>query len=599
MYAQNEIIRKKFYFNQNWEKVDDRSNAYFSRSIKFYDDDLNLRFPVGVVKCYYIKSGRLYSKGKYHTYDQLDDSKSKPDGDFVYYYDNNDNSKWKVVSFNKGKKQEKEYEWWENGKLKSETSYDNNKKDGARLIYNSMGIKSRMETYANDLLNGIIIDYNEDGETPKLISNATNGRLNKWSIKKRFLDSDIMFFRDDFFDNRYNWNLNDIISDKVINSGYLTINTFDEDPDGIMCYPTTLPLENSWVNFEEFVFETRFKIETNNISQQFGLLFGFEGYRTNSSEVRFLKNDDGFFYKTIRKRDGRIDDNYEIEWQKLENFRQGFNIIQLRQFWSEKEEAFLLELVVNSHAQNPIFLSPVNSGSNFGFSSCGENSLKVDYVEIRYDIPEEESKEIINESTCSGQGTGFAINENGYIVTNYHVIKNCDKIYVASNESPKEVEAKVIVRDKLNDLAILKIDNYIAEIPYTFENNLKVLEDVYAYGYPLTYQLGENIKATNGTISSLSAIDDDKRYIQHTAPIQPGNSGGPLFNSDGNIIGINTYVHKTAENVSISVKSNLLLDHMRELNISIPQNNKLSYILDNSGQYDIIKDYVYRIIVKE
>jgi S1-C subfamily serine protease/antitoxin component YwqK of YwqJK toxin-antitoxin module len=599
LHSQNEIIRKKLYFNKNWEKVEDRSSAYFSKSLKFYDDDLNLRFPVGAVKCYYVKSGRLHSKGMYYTYDQFDDSKSRPDGDFVYYYDNNDNSKWKFISFNKGKKHEKEYEWWENGKLKSETSYDNNKKDGVRLIYSLMGIKSRMETYANDLLNGVIIDYNEDGETPKLISNATNGRLNKWSIKKRFLDSDFMFFRDDFFDNRYNWNFNDIKADKVINSGYLTINTFNEDPDGVMCYPTTLPLENSWVNFEEFVFETRFKIETNNINQQFGLLFGFEGYRTNSSEVRFLKNADGFFYKTIRVRDGRRDDNYENEWQKLENYRQGFNIIQLRQFLNEKEDAFLLELVVNSHAQTPIFLSPVNSGSNFGFSSCGENSLIVDYVEIRYDIPEEESKDIINESTCSGQGTGFAINENGYIATNYHVINNCEEIFVASNKSSKEVEAKVILRDQLNDLAILKIDNYIPEIPYSFANNLKVLENVYAYGYPLTYQLGENIKATNGTISSISAIDDDERYIQHTAPIQPGNSGGPLFNSDGNIIGINTYVHETAENVSISIKSNLLLEHLRELNISIPKNNKLSYILDSSGQYEVIKDYVYRIIVKE
>ena len=71
-------------------------------------------------------------------------------------------------------------------KVESETNYDNDKKDGTRLIYNSMGIKSRKETYANDLLNGVIIDYNEDGETPELISDASNGKLNKWSIKKDF-----------------------------------------------------------------------------------------------------------------------------------------------------------------------------------------------------------------------------------------------------------------------------------------------------------------------------------------------------------------------------------------------------------------------------
>ena len=168
-----------------------------------------------------------------------------------------------------------------------------------------------------------------------------------------------------------------------------------------------------------------------------------------------------------------------------------------------------------------------------------------------------------------------------------------------SNQSDEEVKAKVILRDKQNDLAILKIDNYIPEIPYSFEEESKVLEQVYAYGYPLTYALGDNIKATDGTVSSLSGANDDNRIILHTAPIQPGNSGGPLFNKNGNIVGVNTAYYPNAENVSVSMKIKLLIDHMNTINISKPKDNRLSYIIDRSGQYEVIKDYVYRVIIKE
>ena len=598
-FSQNEVIRKKYYFDNDWNIVETRSMATYSRSVKFYDDDVALKFPISSVKTYYVKSGNLYSKTKYYTYDPFDELNCKPTGLQTIFYDNEENNKWKEVSYHRGKKDGKEIIYWENGNIQSEGNFVFNKLEGKYISYNSQGIKTQSITYANNLKNGPIIDFEEDGKTPKIIKYATNDKIDKWAVKKGLLGNNIKFFRDDFNDNRYEWNLNSRSNVSVkIESGKLKIET-NEDDDLQYWRPNTIPLDDIYSNFTEFVIETRLKVESDNEQEIFAILLGFDSYQTYYSKIMFVQDENGLSYKMKKALDGVM--VYESEWIKVPSkyFNNTYNTIQLRQTYNEDEETFYMELVVNQIAQTPKYKSPVNIGNNIGFSSLAQQNLTVDYLEMRYNIEDENENDVFENSTCEGSGTGFAINENGYIATNYHVIKDCENIFITSNQSEKEVKAKVVLRDKQNDLAILKIDNYIAEIPYKFEEEAKVLEDVYAYGYPLTYQLGENIKATNGTVSSLSGGNDDDRIILHTAPIQPGNSGGPLFNKDGNIIGVNTAKFTNAENVSVTMKISLLIDHMNRINISKPMNNKLSYIIDSSGQYEVIKDYVYRIITKE
>jgi S1-C subfamily serine protease len=175
-----------------------------------------------------------------------------------------------------------------------------------------------------------------------------------------------------------------------------------------------------------------------------------------------------------------------------------------------------------------------------------------------------------NPSEYDGNGSGFFISREGHLVTNYHVVEDVSQIIVKVNINGKEEKfpAKILVKDKVNDLVILKIDqtgfDLGQEIPYSFDfKTLDVGEEVFTLGYPMVDVMGEEQKFTDGRISAKSGIDGDITTYQITTPIQPGNSGGPLFDSEtGNVIGIvsstlNRDVYK-AENVNYALKSNLL-----------------------------------------
>ncbi len=148
-------------------------------------------------------------------------------------------------------------------------------------------------------------------------------------------------------------------------------------------------------------------------------------------------------------------------------------------------------------------------------------------------------------SSWKSSGTGFFIDKKGYLVTNYHVIKegNIFEVDVTKNGQTKSFEAKLISSDKQNDLAILKITspNFkpLDNLGYNFNTNIQdVGSSVFALGYPLTQLMGNEIKFTDGKISSKSGFQGDITTYQISVPIQPGNSGGPLFDEKGNLIGI-------------------------------------------------------------
>ena len=189
-----------------------------------------------------------------------------------------------------------------------------------------------------------------------------------------------------------------------------------------------------------------------------------------------------------------------------------------------------------------------------------------------------------NHSTGSvWSGTGFFLSKNGYIITNQHVIDGAKTIKVTSINSNhnKSYTARVEVSDKQNDLAIIKITDLFTAptIPYSFKfSQSSIGENCWVLGYPLTQTMGEDIKLTNGIISSKSGFDGNIAQYQISAPVQPGNSGGPVFDNNGNLIGVVQAKHGLAENAGYAVKASYVrnLIDMLPNPITLPQTNMLS-----------------------
>lgn len=184
----------------------------------------------------------------------------------------------------------------------------------------------------------------------------------------------------------------------------------------------------------------------------------------------------------------------------------------------------------------------------------------------------------------SWTGTGFALKE-GYIVTNNHVVENSSTIMVLGvNGNPTtEYNAIVIATDKKNDLAIIRInDSRFAgfnDISYAIKNRqCEVGEDVFVLGYPLTTYMGNEIKLTNGIVSSKSGYQGDVTTYQISAPVQPGNSGGPLFDKYGNVVGIVNAGIPGAENVGYAIKTSYLFNLISTVSSTniIPQENTIT-----------------------
>jgi S1-C subfamily serine protease len=173
-------------------------------------------------------------------------------------------------------------------------------------------------------------------------------------------------------------------------------------------------------------------------------------------------------------------------------------------------------------------------------------------------------------------GTGFFITKNGIIATNYHVIENSKNISVIYNK--KKYNAILLLNDKINDLALIKIEDKsftnVEKLYYNFKvKNYEIGTSVMTLGFPLSSFLGENIKFADGKISGKYGIDNDVTNYQISVPIQPGNSGGPLFDFDGNLVGMTSSTFRRdldiTENVNYAIKINYINNLLENLDIKI------------------------------
>jgi S1-C subfamily serine protease len=161
-------------------------------------------------------------------------------------------------------------------------------------------------------------------------------------------------------------------------------------------------------------------------------------------------------------------------------------------------------------------------------------------------------------------GTGFLISANGYVATSHHVIKGADSVYI-ENEKFGLLKTSVAYSDPANDVAILRIENKdfspVRNVPYTISGDEADLgEDVFTLGFPR-----EDVVFGEGSVSAVTGYRQDSNAYQVSVPVNPGNSGGPLLNEKGELIGIISGIQTETSGAAFAIKSTVLLDAIQHV----------------------------------
>ena len=197
----------------------------------------------------------------------------------------------------------------------------------------------------------------------------------------------------------------------------------------------------------------------------------------------------------------------------------------------------------------------------------------------------------------SSSGSAFFIDSKGHLITNYHVVKNCNNnskiIY-----KQKEVEAKLISKDKNLDLALLKADISNDNFLIISNKKPKKLQRVIAAGYPFGKYLSDDLKFTSGIISSLKGVEDDTSRLQIDAALNPGNSGGPIVDEEsGQLIAVAVAGLRKdlTESINFGIKASSLKSFLNSNQLSTTtlskkfSNKNLADVLEDSTLYTFCK----------
>lgn len=240
--------------------------------------------------------------------------------------------------------------------------------------------------------------------------------------------------------------------------------------------------------------------------------------------------------------------------------------------------------------------SKINNNSQFISLKREVEHIKSSQAELQQTISEADKKV---ESVITGDviGTGFAITNDGYLATDYHVVEKADSIFIQTQEG-KFFKAYLVGFDEKNDVAILKLENKKAkltkgELPYAIATtNASLAQSIYSLGFPQ-----EDAMYVEGYISSNKGLGGDRNSYQLDLPANPGQSGSPIFDKNGNIIGM-LIGKKTFS--TYATKSQVLLDLIHSLpaeyKIQIPAKNLIKN-MSRQEQVDMTLGFVYAVRV--
>lgn len=558
------------YFDKNWERCEPKKAAYYRR-ITYKAPNT----PDGIIKDYYM-SGQLQSDFYAPYIDYNDDNKSFHEGEAHWFY--------------------------ENGKLSEHRYYYNNKINGHNTFYYNSGQIRSITNYTMGVKQGEFYRYYRTGKL-NIYAIYDNGEF----VENKYVELDengngSLVYRENFYAHKINWEFaaNNNVS-KITQQGVSLVNSNSKYQYKRSVY---IPFDQT----SDYVIEATVCNPKGYRNAQYGLIFGFKDWDNYYEFI--IKGDDQFY---INGEFEGVDNvvKYLTSSNSALNLS-GDNKIKIFKFGDQFTFSINGKNVGTAPAKNL-------RGNEFGITTKtpGEYLLK--------DLSVREFRSITNprevypadyvpaapptertSSSWKASGTGFFINENGYVATNYHVIDGMKVIQVEylQNGNKFTHNAEVVVSDPTNDLAILKItDNSftkLPQIPYVFTAKTEdVGTEVFALGYPKTQKLGDEIKFTDGKISAKTGAMGDIRLYQISVPITHGNSGGPLFDSYGNLIGITSSGWDNENNINYAIKSiylKNLIDVLPET-IILPH---YSVIAEKTltEKIKIISDFVPFILVK-
>lgn len=318
------------------------------------------------------------------------------------------------------------------------------------------------------------------------------------------------------------------------------------------------------------------------------------------------QSSDGFKYSIEKDVENgqRTKDKYRVI--VLESSYNGWNPTEIKGFitYSSVNGVYSLKYYTkdekgeNISSQNVLMLAENPLLVSFNRIDGGKISLFKLYPKTSATPPNENGLHSDVIETWSGSSIVIG---SRYLATNYHVVDGAKTLAISGSLDNYSVNyrTEVIATDEAIDLAILKVTDPAFkgfENPKygIMTNTADVGTDIFVLGYPLTSTMGSEVKLTTGVISSKTGFQGDVSIYQISAPIQPGNSGGPLFDGNGNLIGIVNAKHNGAENVGYAIKLTYLKNLIESCNDKIEFNYKNTISgLSLSDKVKVITPCVY------
>ena len=201
----------------------------------------------------------------------------------------------------------------------------------------------------------------------------------------------------------------------------------------------------------------------------------------------------------------------------------------------------------------------------------------------------------------ASSGSGFAVSLEGHVITNNHVINGCQKVKI--HHQGQSIAATIITFDPQNDLALLKGKFSPSTVFSLSHRQPELAQDIYVAGYPFGRKISTSVKVTKGIISSLTGIGNNFANLQIDAALQPGNSGGPILDNRGNVVGVAVAkldIKKVLKNFGVipedtnfGIKTSVVRSILESNNVSLPSPHPRSISKSKLGK--MISDGTYYI----